>query len=369
MKPGDEPYKTGFYFDASNSDLTKILTSIAEQEGGSTNKNLSAASSNVDIVTSSFTVNNASGKDVHVFTSKCTGATGTGVNMQFTWAEEIEATFSKDKFPIYEDGIFVREEDVDNAITKTTSGNVITVNGFDYSNNWCGTVTDGDETTVRGHKIMILIPVKMSTDAVGGPDVATNTEDSGIYLPGQTPGKDKPVVSFDVPHISLPLNIWIKKKGLNVGESARFVIQRTATPDDAESWEDVTTVFVTHQMAACSTDEPMVKVMGLPATNASNAPFTYRVVEDAWDWSYTLKDITDIEGTSIREGTSRFAYTYKLINNPFVFENEKKTDVIRHAESKATNTFKSGVDVIYDDSKKNTGEGRPTTTAETPTTE
>ena len=125
------------------------------------------------------------------------------MNMQFTWAEEIEATFSEDKFPIYEDGIFVREEDVDNAITKTTSGNVITVNGFDYSNNWCGTVTDGDETTVRGHKIMILIPVKMSTDAVGGPNVATNTEDSGIYLPGQTPGKDKPVVSFDVPHISL----------------------------------------------------------------------------------------------------------------------------------------------------------------------
>lgn len=369
MQPGDQPYKTGFYFDASNSDLTKIFTSIAEQEGGSTNKNLSAASSNVDIVTSSFTVNNASGKDVHVFTSKCTGATGTGVNMQFTWAEEIEAKFSEDKFPIYEDGIFVREEDVDNAITKTTSGNVITVNGFDYSNNWCGTVTDGDETTVRGHKIMILIPVKMSTDAVGGPNVATNTEDSGIYLPGQTPGVDDPVVAFEVPHISLPLNIWIKKKGLNVGESARFVIQRTATPDDAESWEDVTTVFVTHQMAAGSTDEPMVKVMGLPATNSSNAPFTYRVVEDAWDWSYTLKDITDIEGTSIREGTSRFAYTYKLINNPFVFENEKKTDVIRHAESKATNTFKSGVGVIYDDSKKNTGEGRPTTTAETPTTE
>lgn len=362
MQPGAEPYKTGFYFDASNSDLTKIFTSIAEQEGGSTNKNLSAASSNVDIVTSSFTVNNASGKDVHVFTSKCTGATGTGANMQFTWAEEIEATFSEDKYPIYEDGIFVREEDVDNAITKTTSGNVITVTGFDYSNNWCGTVTDGDETTVRGHKIMILIPVKMSTDAVGGPDVATNTEDSGIYLPGQTPGVDDPVVSFDVPHISLPLNIWIKKKGLNVGESARFVIQRTTTPNDAESWEDVTTVFVTHQMAAGSTDEPMVKVKGLPATNASDAPFTYRVVEDEWDWSYTLKDITDMEGTSIREGTSRFAYTYKLINNPFVFENEKKTDVIRHAESKATNTFKTGSAVIYDDSKKNTGEGRPTTT-------
>ena len=369
MQPGAEPYKTGFYFDASNSDLTKIFTSIAEQEGGSTNKNLSAASSNVDIVTSSFTVNNASGKDVHVFTSKCTGATGSGASMQFTWAEEIEAKFSEDEYSVYEDGIFVEKKDVDDAITKTTSGNVITVTGFDYSNNWCGTVTDGDETTVRGHKIMILIPVKMSTDAVGGPDVATNTKDSGIYLPGQTPGVHDPVVSFDVPHISLPLNIWIKKKGLNVGESARFVIQRTATPDDAESWEDVTTVFVTHQMAAGSTDEPMVKVMGLPATNSSNAPFTYRVVEDAWDWSYTLKDITDIEGTSIREGTSRFAYTYKLINNPFVFENEKKTDVIRHAESKATNTFKSGVDVIYDDSKKNTGEGRPTTTAETPTTE
>lgn len=356
MNPGDDEskYTTGFYFDASNSNLTSIFTSIAEEAGGSTNKNLTAASSNVDIVTSSFTVtNSAQGKQVHVFTSKCTGVTGEGVDMKFTWDTEIEAKFSEDKYSIYEDGIFVREEDVDDAITKSTSGNVITVTGFDYSNNWCGTVTDGDVTTVQGHKIMILIPVTMSDDAVGGPNVATNTEDSGIYLPGDTPGEDDPVVSFDIPEISLPLNIWIKKKGLEVGESARFIIQRTLTPDNANSWEDVTTVFITHQMAEGSTAEPMLKVMGLPATDDSNAPYTYRVYEDNWDWSYTLKDITDDGETSIREPNTRFAYTYKLVTNPFIFVNEKKKDVIRHAESKATNTFKTGSVVIFDDSKNN----------------
>ena len=259
-----------------------------------------------------------------------------------------------------------RGVDVDDAIRVSTTGNVVDVTGFDYSNNWCGYVEDlQGNKKYQGHKIIIMIPVKMSEDAVGGPNVATNTEKSGIYLPGQDPQTDAPVIAFPIPEVSLPLNIWIQKNGLQKGESAKFIIQRTTTPNNADSWVDVTSVFVTRPGVNSSTDDenPVVKLMGLPATDSSNAPFTYRVVEDAWDWSYSLESITDDNGTSIREGTERFAYTYKLQNNPFIFTNVKKSGdnlkVIRYAESKVTNTFNSATTTkVYNDSKENTGKGR-----------
>ena len=367
MLPGDGPNTTGYYFNASNLDLTKLFQEIAAQSGGSSNTSLSQATSNVDIVTSSFEINNHDTDHPHgvcVFTAKCTGEE----NGKLTWATEIQIDHSNDTYDkCDEDGnVIERGVDVDDAIRVSTTGNVVDVTGFDYSNNWCGYVEDlQGNKKYQGHKIIIMIPVKMSEDAVGGPNVATNTDKSGIYLPGQDPQTDASVIAFPVPEVSLPLNIWIQKNGLQKGESAKFIIQRTTTPNNADSWVDVTSVFVTRPGVNSSTDDenPVVKLMGLPATDSSNAPFTYRVVEDAWDWSYSLESITDDNGTSIREGTERFAYTYKLQNNPFIFTNVKKSGdnlkVIRYAESKVTNTFNSATTTkVYNDSKENTGKGR-----------
>ena len=365
MKPGEggDPDR-GFYKDASgNMNLTEIFQAIAEAAAG--NSGLSNATSTVDIVTNSFKINNHDSAHPHnvcVFTAKYGGKDDSGNDI---WASEILAHYSTDTYTIIDKDGNEQVVDVDEAIradVSETTG-LVDVDGFDYGNFWCGPVYNLEQTIdyYQGHKIIILIPIKMSDDAVGGKDVGTNAPGSGIYLGGTT----EPLIEFEQPHVSLPINLWIKKEGLQRGESAKFLIQRTTTPNDANSWVNVTSVFVTRPGVNSPTDNPtpVVQLMGLPSTDDHDNEYTYRIVEQDWDWSYSLTNITDGAGTAIGNKEKRSVLSSEIVTNPFIFVNNKKTDNdLRHAESKATNVFtgtpgttKNGE---YDDSKKNTGEGR-----------
>ena len=100
------------------------------------------------------------------------------------------------------------------------------VTGFDYSSNWCGPIYDVDGTTVlgyQGHKVIIMIPIKMNPEAAGGPGVSTNAEGSGIYINADD---EEALLEFESPKVSLPVNLHIKKQGLKEGESAKFTIMR-----------------------------------------------------------------------------------------------------------------------------------------------
>ena len=142
------------------------------------------------------------------------------------------------------------------------------------------------------------------------------------------------------------------------------MIERAIIPDDWDEdvdsitgWEFVSTVFVTNSPNAVRTERgnPMVRVKGMPATKevlengvAVQKPLIYKISEEDWSWSYTPK--TD----------PQYTVTDK-IENPFYYENDKKTNIdveVRHAESKVTNIFKPGIadgNKRYDDSKTNTG--------------
>ena len=91
--------------------------------------------------------------------------------------------------------------------------------------------------------------------------------------------------------------------------------------------------------------------------DADNNEFEYRIVEGNWSWSYNLVSIKGADGRTIGNLTTRSATTDELESNPFIFVNELKNGVdykVRHAESKATNTFKTGVtNTEYEDSKEN----------------
>jgi hypothetical protein len=189
----------------------------------------------------------------------------------------------------------------------------------------------------------------MASDAVGGPNVATNGPGTGIYVNG------KNRVPFEyTPKVSLPVNLHIRKQGLDEGESAKFTIWRTLDDPDSESavWEPVTSVFVTRHFGqdATGVDAPVTKVVGMPSTEAVmvdgklvQVPFVYRIEEDDWSWSYS-----SVAETAVRSD--------KLVTNPFIFTNTKKTGIdykVRHAESKATNTFNTGGKAEFDDSKYN----------------
>ena len=259
---------------------------------------------------------------------------------------------------------------VNEGISVTLSGtNEIRVKGFDYSSNFCGPVYKLNQPTVvdhyQGYKIIIMIPIKMNPDAVGGPDIKTNGAGSGIYV---SDGATSAFVGYESPKVSLPVNIYITKSGLKEGESAKFMIERAILPTSGPvvynqlTWNYVSTVFVTRSKGM--TTDPVVYVRGLPANqdvvvDGQNVhrSFVYRISEEGWSWSYdakTLPQYTDTEN----------------IDNPFKFSNVPIDNIdykVRHAESKATNVFKPGVvegNVIYDDSKTNVRP--PKTTTEEP---
>ncbi len=358
----DEKYRkeTADFYKNAGSDLSGVFEEIARQSGGDTNTSLSAATSTVDIVSNSFVLpdgvfeTDADINDyVKVFTAKLNTITSGG---EYVFDEEVLAPHSTDTYDVYVNGVKTEEGvDVDGTeanptISVTLEGtNNIKVNGFDYANNWCGPVTDEDDEIIdyQGHKIIIMIPIKMNPEAVGGPNVATNDPGSGIIIPGQT----DPIITFESPTVSLPVNIHIEKTGLNPGESAKFKIERAEIPlngsynIDNLTWKYVSSVFVTQPQGAAAGNKPVVKVKGLPSVDVVNnvqVGYLYKITEEDWSWSYE------------RDTDPQYTVTSK-VDNPFTFDNEKIEDIdikIRHAESKVTNIFKkTGGTVKTDDSK------------------
>lgn len=364
-----------------NTDFSSIFEAIARQTAGTANANLTSATSNVDVVSNSFILPDeidATNIDQHVlvFTAKLNSITGANANDKdqtsgtYNFATEILAPNSNDTYNTYDsEGNTTGINDVDNAIKVELQGtHGIKVTKFDYAANFCGPVYKPDGTTVdhyNGHKIIILIPIKMNPDAVGGPNVETNADGSGLYLANGTN-----VIEFDSPTVSLPVNVYIEKKGLVGRESAKFTIYRAELPSDyaewtedeieqwdpnthydEDDWEYVSTVFLTNSPDTEKSDAgyPMVRVKSMPATkldeNNQQVALIYKIAEEPWSWSYTPK--TD----------PQFTVTTK-IDNPFTFDNQPKANIdieVRHAESKVTNYFWDGTTIRYDDSKTNTG--------------
>ena len=374
----------GNYFQLvdENTDLSSIFAEISKNSGGSANESLSAATSTLDIVSSSFMLPANSDKNsIKVFTAKCTYADIE--NDVYRFATEVQVPNSRDTYNIYNDqGVITATKDVDDrievALGKDNNDNdKIEVTGFDYSNNWCGTMTLNGNTTVQGHKLIIMIPVQMNPDAVGGPNVETNAPGSGIYVNSDA---TEPLITFDSPTVSLPVNIYLEKRGLDRGESAKFKIERAIIPDTPnwdpanireKDWTYVSTVFVTNGAFAKTSKNgyPMIQVRGLPATitvdeDEDGNPdvgsdgkiiqlgVVYRITEENWAWSYDVSGTTEFPNP-------QYTVTSK-VDNPFSYTNSKKENIdviIRHAESKATNVFKAvGEDEEnerYDDSKTN----------------
>lgn len=370
--------------------LKEVFETIAGESGGGSEDLGEEAVSEVDVVSSSFAL--PEGTDVSgikVYIEKCTGRQApkqyidiydndqvkTGTFLKFEDRRGPINTVNHTNLTGYtydDDGDpTTAEVPVDDKITVTLgkSGNdpndpdkldVINVNGFNYGGNWCGPVFeeghDGEYDHVvrwNGYKVVVTIPIEMDKNAVGGPDSPTNAEGSGIKVKGNL------VAEFKSPKVSLPINIHIRKEGLDEGESAKFLIERKLVSEDDSKWVEVSSVFVTRHknQAKEGTNAPISKVVGMPSVDEQNRPFVYRVRESNWNWSYNLTDIKGPDGGGIGNLNTKSATSDELVSNPFIFVNKKKDNIdfsVRHAESKASNTFKTGVTTVeYDDSKYN----------------
>lgn len=95
----------------------------------------------------------------------------------------------------------------------TVEGKTIDVTGFDYSENWVGTLNG----TPRGKKLVVEIQITPANPETLYSVVPTNTNESGIYVDG------KPVKDFEIPEAVYPYYV-IKhvRDGKVIAENVRY---------------------------------------------------------------------------------------------------------------------------------------------------
>ena len=185
---GDSTYPGGgksYFLSASNADeLSAIFQSISQEVGGATTT-LDGTATIKDIVSPYFTMP-AAAENVTVKTAESNGSTE-------SWKEA--AAFN-------------------GTVNIDTASSAVSVSGFNFKDNWCGNQTDanGNTTFHNGQKLIIEFNVSRKEDFLGGNDVPTNGENSGIYDKDGTEVK-----KFVVPTVNVPIqNVTVKANDKNV---------------------------------------------------------------------------------------------------------------------------------------------------------
>lgn len=181
------PKKPGYYLAASDADsLKNIFEQIAEQtsEGGSESK-LNSSAVVKDIMSPYFTLPaGTSASDISIKTYKCVddaeSSTGYGFEGEDAGTGGASASIDAD-------------------------GNV-SVTGFDFSEKWCGfeTSTEGvRKVREGGYKLVISFKVQPKDGFLGGNNVPTNGDTSGVY---ENEEAETAVENFTVPKANVTIS-------------------------------------------------------------------------------------------------------------------------------------------------------------------
>ena len=307
---------SSYYYKAENFDeeLIEKLMSVTDDIGGA-EVELTESTVTVDVVSQAFNIPSGAGAP-QLLVAPMTGQTQDPVDkadghyVYYTFGTEVSPAAA---FPEAEAAKIKLVPDPSNP-------NKLSTEGFDYSAHWCGPDNNaGGQWHAGGYKLILRFTVEPNEDAVGGPEVKTNTEESGIYVDGE------PLVYFNQPTVKVPVSLWIKKVGLEGNDSAVFTIYY-ADPNAPENagkephemkYQSFTKVIV--NSSTMVGNDKMVKIVGL------DSKFFYSIKEDAWAWSY------DQETDEI--------FTSDVLQNPIVFENEPKEGTVKHAEAIEHNVF------------------------------
>lgn len=174
------PQSPSYYLSAADAGtLNSIFQQISNQiETGGAETTLGSETVVKDIISPYFTLpagTTASG--IRIDTYACTGKDGN----TYTWSGT-----SGDP----------------GGATATVDGDQVSVTGFDFSENWCGTETDAQgNSTVRGNKLVISFEVSPKSGFLGGNEVITNAS-AGIYENGSA---QTPVMTFEQPKVNVPI--------------------------------------------------------------------------------------------------------------------------------------------------------------------
>ena len=83
----------------------------------------------------------------------------------------------------------------------TVKGATVDVTGFDFAENYVGTVTENGNVTYRGDKLVITFTVTPKAGFLGGNNVYTNTS-AGVY---ENDTAESPVMEFERPQVNVPI--------------------------------------------------------------------------------------------------------------------------------------------------------------------
>ena len=172
------PQQPSYYLSAGDAaSLNSIFQQISNNIGGSSTT-LGSETVVKDIISPYFTLPaGASAKDIQIDTYECTGK---DAKDGYTWSKNDDAM----------------------GANATINGDKVSVTGFNFSENWCGTETDAnDKITYRGNKLVISFKVEPKAGFLGGNGVPTNTS-AGIY---ENANAQEPVMTFPVPTVNVPI--------------------------------------------------------------------------------------------------------------------------------------------------------------------
>lgn len=195
------PQSPSYYLSAADAGtLNNIFQQISDQiESGGSSTTLGSETVIKDIISPSFVLpEGTTADDITLETYACTRMNSNG---EYTWSKNADAMGAT---------ATITEADIAEEPKKLDQVNVT---GFDFSENWCGTVTENGNPTYRGNKLVIKIKVKPRPGFFGGNGVTTN-ESAGVY-------KDKDatdaVKTVDSPKVNVPLaGVDVATPGANV---------------------------------------------------------------------------------------------------------------------------------------------------------
>lgn len=175
-----QPRTPSYYLSAGDSaSLNSIFQQISNNiTTGGSSTTLGSETVVKDIISPYFTLPaGTTVNDIRIDTYACTGKTGD----TYTWSSTSSGN---------------------GGASATVNGDQVSVTGFDFSKNWCGTETGANgTTTVRGKKLVISFTVDPKSGFLGGNNVITNAS-AGIYENGSA---QTPVMTFEQPKVNVPI--------------------------------------------------------------------------------------------------------------------------------------------------------------------
>lgn len=185
------PQSPSYYLSAADAGtLNSIFRQISDQiETGGTTSTLTSDAVVKDIISPQFTL--PAGTTAANITVETYACTGKNANDDYTWSNNNSTM----------------------GATASISGDQVNVTGFNFSENYVGTVTENGNTTYRGHKLVISFKVQPKAGFLGGNEVYTNTS-AGIY---ENNTAENPLLTFDRPTVNVPIqDVTVTAKDKNV---------------------------------------------------------------------------------------------------------------------------------------------------------